>query len=805
MASFTTFDAPTGVAVGSGGRQASAADFGPAEGIKSFGKSLGQAGEVIKVREDKRSITQARAGFADTRLQFEQEQAVRRQEAPLSAEGFVEQTKAEYDTAMANFKGNLNDVQVNALAADMASSRLTTMRGAISFKAQQMVKADLVDIGKIQEDIQSRLAKGEITYEEANLELEDKLLDTTINAVGQETISTAALPDFRQSITNGYLDNPIVGLQALKAGALDFLPEEEKNKFETDLYGAIAGLEKRRTQERFGDAAVKNSAAFKEAYSGGSVADFDKFKGKLSPEVYNTLRKQVVERNIPYRTLEEKIAGFNELSARYAQLGVKMKKGNRTAEADLQDLIAFQTYAMTRAGDGWVTSGEAARYVNKIEEIVQKGLPKAGTMVDLLPFFDIFDDDPFSVGMEAVNEHVTTNGLSAAANAAIARRFQTGLEEANITPGAAQTETRDQLVNKIAKQAIDDHVRATNPQMRHMEELPNAMIDRTGKVVHGTPGEGKGKANKKISGPEIVMDKNGQHARVMLDAKGNIDPDSVELLTPEEALRTKPAVEPEAPATPTSNGTQDQDPEPLRAVTDVPPPLAAQFDAPVEAAPTAIVDPDAFPDDPGRAGLTLVIPPAEQAIDIVKAGLIANEGTGDIITGIPTGEGGITEVRKADIERRKGRPLTDAQARSEAVREDSAALHDRMPGFDTLGAKVQAAVIDLTYNIGVNTVLDPVQFPKLQKAIAAGDVPAILRNTLDTAVVEKKSVRGLALRRARMFNQANTDPKLNISDVEQLKDGTINYLSGNRVVFTFKRPRHQDSRAGSTPVTTKAA
>ena len=67
MSTFSTFNAPTSVAVGNGGRRADAADFGADGGLKSLGSDLAQTGKVLKVREDKRSITQARAGYANMR------------------------------------------------------------------------------------------------------------------------------------------------------------------------------------------------------------------------------------------------------------------------------------------------------------------------------------------------------------------------------------------------------------------------------------------------------------------------------------------------------------------------------------------------------------------------------------------------------------------------------------------------------------------------------------------------------------------------------------------------------------------
>jgi GH24 family phage-related lysozyme (muramidase) len=178
---------------------------------------------------------------------------------------------------------------------------------------------------------------------------------------------------------------------------------------------------------------------------------------------------------------------------------------------------------------------------------------------------------------------------------------------------------------------------------------------------------------------------------------------------------------------------------------------------------------------------------------------LEHEGIGDKVTGTPTGPGGITEARKRDIERRVGNTVSYKEAREIAVREDSAALHKRMDGFDKLEKGVQAAVLDLAYNIGWRKVL---KFPKLTKAVANGDVNEILINTLDTASENGKSLLGLAKRRALMFNQAGPDSR--ITHVEQLNDGTINYLSDTKVLFTFKLPRHPKSTAGKINLKTGA-
>ena len=51
-------------------------------------------------------------------------------------------------------------------------------------------------------------------------------------------------------------------------------------------------------------------------------------------------------------------------------MNVTLKNGKRKADADIQTLLNFQNKAIKMVADGLVGSGEAQRYISKIEEIV---------------------------------------------------------------------------------------------------------------------------------------------------------------------------------------------------------------------------------------------------------------------------------------------------------------------------------------------------------------------------------------------------------------------------------------------------
>ena len=835
MATFTTFDAPTGVAVGSGGRQATAADFGPAEGMKALGASLGQASSIIRQREDKRSITQARAQYAEFEIQQEQVTADRQQNAGVGAPGYFDQTKTDYDTAFKDMSAGWNDVQKGALAERVSSGRTASLKGAIRHQSSAIVKADIGYMKTIGKGISRRLANGEINFAQATQEYSEMLVDTTIGADKQDELAVAAQPMFRTTLSDSLIANPDLGLQMLRAGDLSMYPPEELTKLKEDMVKSMLNAGEKAKQVRFVND-ISNSAAAMSALINGDMTPAQleqEFSGKLPPETLGTLKEMVSKQQRPFRTPEEQLVATSDLRARYNELGIKRTKGKMTTTGTLRELLRFQTDALKLVNAGYVNAGAISVYNRDIEAVTQKLIsealpgPVAGTL-------DWWGNTPFNHGNKKISDHVKTGGLGTAAHTGVARRFNALLDENNIQPGDPMTTELEAKIDGLVDAAIVGDIRERVPATRNMTDVPNFILNNGGRVA-GAPGQRDIKADIKIeTNLQIgIDDKTGQYWLRTVDKAGK-DLAPAQPITQDQALgkspmpapanatspdtknptASTPEVQPAPQATPNASApanatSPDTNPDPLISSHDLTsknptastPEFQSEIATQIEDELFAIEEggaPDQDP-DPLRVSMELTLPPAEQAIDIVQKGLVAVEGTGDDLTGIATGEGGITETRKADIERRKGRPLTDQQARNEAVREDSTALHDGMPGFATLGAEVQAAVVDLAFNVGVNSVLDPVEFKQLRTAIAAGDEAQILANTLDTALVGGKSVKGLALRRARMYNQASKG--LQITDVEQLSDGTINYLSGMVVIYTFKRPRHDKSAAGKTPVT----
>ena len=175
-------------------------------------------------------------------------------------------------------------------------------------------------------------------------------------------------------------------------------------------------------------------------------------------------------------------------------------------------------------------------------------------------------------------------------------------------------------------------------------------------------------------------------------------------------------------------------------------------------------------------------------VDAVYEGLAVREGVGDTLTDVPTGALGVTEAaRKAigddgslgdeDVARMY---LAKLQGRWEGVE-----------GYQQAPAGVQEAILDASYNMGEQVL----GFNKLKGALAKGNYEEAVRELLDTASVDGKGVKGLAKRRAEMYNAVATQK---ITDVEQLEDGTIIYRSDGEEVFKYraKGGRHEKSDPG---------
>ena len=719
------------------------ADIGAA--VAGFGGSVTAVGKVLNERSDRRSITDARAKFADFKIQSTQNSIQRQADDPLSG-GYFDRERDAYDDEVSNFSSGLSQVALDALAAEMGTHKAATLTGALRFQAQETITADTAALSTIGTSLNADVFGGRTTVQEAINLYSIALADTTLNQNAQNQLLTKALPAFRSQLTNGLLAQPMRGHAALKAGDLDFLPKEELDKFENDLEDVFKGMEKRADTQRLVQAATDNSELYAAVLAGDvGFEELSAYVGKVPTEFYNHLFESLKGSSVPKRTLEEQRTATATLTAEYNGFRIRTRGGRQEYDASLEDILRFQREVTKQVADGFVTSGHAMTWLNRTQGIAQElAGDHRGTGVIK------FRESAFDRGMDAI----IAMKLDPAPMGQVLERFQALLDESGLAD-QGDTDERNNAVRAMVVEAQMNYVRETVPSVATLPDVPNAVLRSNGTFLPGLIGSRDLKPDRTITtNTEVMVDDKGNYARVTKLANGSTN---VQEITQAQALSLG-AVPPKPKATST----------------------------------------------PIKGGATAPIPGTEtDAAAIVFDQLTANEGVSDDVTGTPTGRLGVTDARKLDAEKTAGRPLSDEDAARQILHDDSALLHNDMAGFSTLNHKVQAAILDLSYNVGADKVADSLLFSALARAVATGDVPSILLQTLDTAVIDGKTVKGLAGRRARMYNSAVSDGMDKIVSVEQAPDGTIIYnaapseTAASYVLSKFTLPRHKDSRAGT--------
>lgn len=227
--------------------------------------------------------------------------------------------------------------------------------------------------------------------------------------------------------------------------------------------------------------------------------------------------------------------------------------------------------------------------------------------------------------------------------------------------------------------------------------------------------------------------------------------------------------------------------------------LAPEATESVTEAPTATPEPAPEP-EPEFDAMTGATAKAEEAfIDNV----VVAEGEGDNVTDVVTGKAGVTAAALNAINYPEKDPtkLTEEQSR-DVVRQYTAQLDadftQNLAGYSDLPREAKFAILDAGYNLGPGIK----NFSKFKQAVAEGNTTEAMRQLLDTASAKQtasgksKALRGLAVRRAQLYNKVAQNP---ITEVEQYEDGTLEYRDVDGNIILKYRPaggRHPDSGVG---------
>jgi len=175
------------------------------------------------------------------------------------------------------------------------------------------------------------------------------------------------------------------------------------------------------------------------------------------------------------------------------------------------------------------------------------------------------------------------------------------------------------------------------------------------------------------------------------------------------------------------------------------------------------------------------------------------EGSGDEVTDVPTAHFGVTKAAADAVGEPFSETMSEGMSRLIGTKYSSKLERDfaaKVGKWDSLPLEVREGAVDAAYNMGPQVL----NFKGFISALESGSVGEAGKQLLDTASIEGKSSRGLAKRRAQLFNEMVGEQR--ITKVEQQEDGTLIYWEGDRELFSYKPKggRHKTSGVGTITV-----
>ena len=164
--------------------------------------------------------------------------------------------------------------------------------------------------------------------------------------------------------------------------------------------------------------------------------------------------------------------------------------------------------------------------------------------------------------------------------------------------------------------------------------------------------------------------------------------------------------------------------------------------------------------------------------------------SGDTTGAAKTLKRGLTEEEYERQKRLAKDPeLSEEQASKNYLTQLYTRFDRDVEGFSELSNEVKADIIHEAYNLGPSMT----KYPSFTKAIKENNLEQIFFNLLDTANISGQTSKGIAVRRAELYNKY-ADAK--IKTVEQLDDGTLIYSTEKGELFRYKKAKHKSSKAG---------
>ena len=500
MVKFTTYDAPTQVASGVGGRAASPADFGSEIGAaaQQFGNSLDGISELLKVRQEKRDVTAAHAAFSDFKVQRKRDTGQAMQDAGIGAPNIFDEQVVAFDDAYATHTQNMTEGQKQALAPYAATFRTNMLSQVNTFQAQEIVKADVGNMRAIAKGMGGELHEGFRDLASAEADFRTILEATTLGDPAKEALVLEQLPIWRANLTNGLLENVAEGAAVLQSGALDgdFTPEELA-LFRKEIIKRMNGSAQEALNNKMFEFMVNHNEAYDAVISGGvnSLEDFESYRGKVSNEVFNYLRDIIIDRVVPKLPESEIQDGEANALADFYALGITKDD----SKADLEDILRFQNKMTILAAKGEISNTSRRRYFRQSEKRVQQLIDESG--VGALEFDTFLHTiDPFDRAADTIHRRAKIEKWDAGR---ISRTFRELIVAADAYDKIPQDHADKKAAGEqLAILAFDEEQRNANPALRHIQEVPDGFVMPSGQILMAS---GSGAAKMRPTVPRIPI------------------------------------------------------------------------------------------------------------------------------------------------------------------------------------------------------------------------------------------------------------------------------------------------------------
>jgi len=170
--------------------------------------------------------------------------------------------------------------------------------------------------------------------------------------------------------------------------------------------------------------------------------------------------------------------------------------------------------------------------------------------------------------------------------------------------------------------------------------------------------------------------------------------------------------------------------------------------------------------------------------------LKAEGNSGDTTGAAKTRKRGLTDEQyKRQVARLNNPNLTDEEASKAYLEELYVKFNNEIEGFSKLDYDVKSDILHEAYNLGMGVK----NYKNFTKAIKENNPEQIFFNLLDTANISGQTSKGIAIRRAELYNKyANAK----IKTIEQLEDGTIIYSTEDGELFRYRKAKHSSSKPG---------